>query len=102
MNFDSTDVGLSRQKCNEAIINVFFKLNISKESKYSLKNVSDEESHQEKKSNGPFQNLKGVVIEIKNSQEEGNGRLEMREESASEFEDRSIVMIHSEEQKGKD
>lgn len=26
----------------------------------------------------------------------------MREESASEFEDRSIVMIHSEEQKGKD
>lgn len=38
----------------------------------------------------------------KNSQEEINGRLEMREESASEFEDQSIVMIHSEEQRGKD
>lgn len=38
----------------------------------------------------------------KNSQEEINGRLEMREESASEFEDQSILMIHSEEQRGKD
>lgn len=71
-------------------------LNISKESKYSLKNVSGKEIK------WTFLELERCSKEIKNSQEEGNGRLEMREESASEFEDRSIVMIHSEEQKGKD
>lgn len=75
---------------------------MSKESKYSLKDGSDKESQREKKSNGPFKNLKSVGIEINNSQEQVNGRLEMREESASEFEDRSIVMIQSEEQRGKD
>lgn len=46
--------------------------------------------------------MKIIVIEIKNSQEEVNSRLEMREERASEFEDRSIEIKQSEEQRGKD
>lgn len=46
--------------------------------------------------------MKIIVIEIKNSREEVKSRLEMREERASEFEDRLIEIKQSEEQRGKD
>lgn len=43
--------------------------------------------------------MKSTVIEIKNSQEEV---IEMREERASEFEDRLLEILHSEEHRETD